>query len=263
MSIASKRMTVFLVLIVFYFIVSLLFLVTSINTWIAGSTITHSLIQSVATVLAFFCGTSALYRYYSGQSKSSMLLFAGVGFIATTLIDAYHTVVTASFFKAAYPLIPHSVAEWSWLSTRSFLALLFLMSLPGLFKQSPADGVSVKASKISPKVIYISVAILTILNFLFFVTVRSPYPIYPDHLIARPLEIVAGVIFLFALIGYLVKGDWKTERIAFWMVLFLITSVCEQFFYIGLSKHSMDAEYIGAHVMKIISYGMVYIAVSE
>jgi hypothetical protein len=233
---------------------------SSLNAWMADTIIPHSLLQRVTTIFALICGVTGLYRYYKGRSKSRMLLFLGVGFIGTTFIDAYHTVVTTAFFQTMYPDIPHSVAEWSWLSTRFYLSLLFLISLPRLFRN---QNYEVKNRKVTPRTVYITVAILTLLNFLFFILVRKPYPVYPDHLIARPWEIAVGVIFLISLIGYLIKGGWKTEHISFWIVLFLITSVATQFFFIGLSKHGMDALYLGAHLMKIISYIMVYIAVSR
>ncbi len=48
--------------------------------WDGHSSNAHSLLQSIATVIAVFCGSAALYQYYSNNVKSSMFLFIGVGF---------------------------------------------------------------------------------------------------------------------------------------------------------------------------------------
>jgi len=250
-----KRLTIFSILLVAYFLSALFIQISPLSGWSAHTTITHSLVQSIATVIALFCGIAALYRFNVGGKTSSMLLFIGVGFLGTAFIDTYHTIVTASWVKVAFPKIPPSVAEWSWLSTRIFLSMLLLMSLPSLFRE--------KTATINPKLIYISVSILTFLNLIVFLFIRTEYPIYPDDFFCRPLELIPGVFFLIALIGYLIQGMWKTSKLEYWIVMFLITSIASQFFFIDFSKHPHDTMYISAHILKIISYAMIYIAVSD
>lgn len=238
------------------FLLSGLYFASGAMTWVAHSSLPHSFLQSVATVLAFFVGSAALYRFYSEQSTNYMLLFVGVGFIGTTVIDAFHTIVTASWFLKTFPNTHHTVVEWSWLSTRIFLAALMILSLFGLYKEK-ADG------PVNTRPIYILVSILTFFILVVFILVNVPLPVYPEKFITHPLELVPGVLFLVALIGYLAKGNWRTDKFEYWIVLFLITSVACQFVYIDLSKKSHDMLYIGAHVLKIISYGMVYLGVTS
>jgi hypothetical protein len=216
----------------------------------------HSLLQSVATVISMFVGAAALYRFYTESTGNYMLLFIGVGFIGTTVIDAYHTMVTASWFIKTFPTIPDTVIEWSWLSTRLFLSLLLLFSLFGLHREKSSGAVPVKA-------IYYGLTILTLFVLAIFIFVPVHMPLHPEKLIARPFELIPGFIFLITLIGYLWAGKWKTDELQFWIVLFLIASMCTQFFYIDLSKKAHDLLYIGAHAMKIISYGFVYLGVTS
>ncbi|MBX7066598.1 MAG: hypothetical protein K1X28_05155 [Parachlamydiales bacterium] len=229
---------------------------SNISGWIAHSSLLHTLLQSIATVVALFTGSIALYRYYTGQSQIPMLLFIGIGFMGTTIIDAYHAFLTASWFKHAFPNIPPTVAEWSWLSTRMFLSILFILSLPAIFQKK-------EGAQASSKMIYATIGILTGVILIVFMQLPIAYPVYPDQLIARPLELIPGCLFVITLIGYLAKSPWKSEGLYYWVVLFLLTSACTQLFYIDLSKHSHDTLYLAAHFLKILSYGMAYNAVSS
>ena len=244
-----SRVTAFCVV----FIVFLLSgIVTDNIVWAAHSTLSHSLIQSVATVIALFCGIAAIYRFYTGQPGNNMLLFIGVGFMGTFLIDIYHTVVTASWFQHAFPLIPPTVAEWSWFATRAFLSVLLILSLP-----------SISGGAVNPRTTYTMVVLLTIMIFVVFMLLRTPYPVYPENFIARPLEFIPGGLFILAFIGYVMKGGWKTDKFEFWMVLFLISSIACDLFFMDLSKHAHDLEYLVAHVMKIVGYAMVYFGITS
>ncbi len=82
-----------------------------------------------------------------------------------------------------FPQVPIHLTRWSWLSTRMMLSCMFLMSLVDVFKNKDKRA-------INEKLIYSSIAILTILILIVFATVPVPFPRHPDHLIARPLEIV-------------------------------------------------------------------------
>jgi len=253
-----KRLSIFAIVFGLLFLLSVLIMNTGLYHWNAGTSLAHSFLQSVATLIALFAGTAALYRYYSGQRGIEMVLFIGIGFMGTTVIDAYHAIVTAGWFAKAFPNVPHTVAEWSWLSTRMLLSILVVLSLPGLFRKESAPGTGGSA-----KFAYTIVAVVTVLILVVFMQLPIPYPVYSDAFFDRPLELIPGVLFLIALVGYLIKGDWRTESLGFWMVLFLIVSVCVQFFYIDLSPHSHDSLYLGAHVLKMVSYAMVYIGVTS
>ncbi len=228
---------------------------SGIITW-THSSLTHSMLQSVATVIAFFCGTAALYRYYNNEFKSNMLLFIGAGFLGTAVIDAYHTIVTTVWFANTFPNVPSTVARWSWLATRLVLSILLFLSLLGILWEK-------KGKIVNSTLIYVSVAIVTLAVLIFFILVPIPFPVYPQHFISRPLELIPGVIFLITLIGYLINGGWKTDNFEYWMVLCLIASVLCQFAYMGLSKQLFDNMYHSAHIVKIISYAMVYLGITS
>lgn len=255
MDYAKVRIATFFIVLAVWLGCSVFIHFSIISGWIAHSSLLHTLLQSIATVVALFTGSIALYRYYTGQANP-MLLFIGIGFMGTTIIDAYHAFLTASWFKHAFPNIHPSVAEWSWLSTRMFLSILFLLGLFGVSRSQEGQTPSAKT-------IYVVIGILTGLVLIVFMQLPIEYPVYPERFLARPLELIPGVLFLIALIGFLYKCPWTQEPLFYWIVLFLLTSACVQLIYIDLSKHSHDTLYLAAHFLKILSYGMVYNAVSS
>lgn len=251
-----KAWASFIGLFFFLLIVSIVIQISPAAGWHSQTTTTHTLMQFIATILALFCGIAALYQYYKNEATAnSMLIFIGVGFLGTAIIDAYHAIVTASWFIKAFPQLPSSIAEWSWLATRVFLSFLFILSL--LF---PTLG---KERKINPSSVYASVSCLVVLTFALFLFIRTPYPVYPEQFIARPFELIPGLLFFIVLIGYLIEGSWKTNRLFFWLMMFLLISVATQFFYIDLCKKAHDTLYLTSHLLKLSSYAMVYIAISE
>jgi hypothetical protein len=254
----TKRLSIIIGLFILYFVIAMGIRFTPLFGLNAHTSLTHTLIQSIATILALFSGSAALYRYYSSENKPTMFLFLGVGFIGTAVIEAYHALVTMAWFQAAFPNIPSSVVEWSWFAARGYLSLFVLLSLWALHRSSAHSEIQIK-----PRTIYLSIGGLTLLSLIGFSLIRTPYPVYPNQFFCRPTEFAAGFLFLIALIGYLKEGSWKTDKLSFWMVLFLLSNVCAQFFYIGLSPYGFDTLYLTAHVVKIISYLMIYFAVSE
>ena len=70
-------------------------------TWKSNSEL-HTLLESIATVLALISGAMSLVRYYT--KKTSAFLLLGTGFLGTALLNAYHAAVTSSFLVVMYPL---------------------------------------------------------------------------------------------------------------------------------------------------------------
>lgn len=254
MSIASRKIIIYILTFIVLAVVGILIQAAFITAPVHSS-LTHSLVQSIATVIAIFVGGAALYRYYVSENKSSALLFIGVAFLATALIDAYHTIVTSMWFIQSFPQVPSAVSRWSWVATRISLSTLLLLSLFNIFEKS-------KNRHTNEIIIYSVISTLTFVTLFYFMFFSPPFPTYPKAYIARPEELIPGVIFLIVLIGYLKKGKWKTDKLDHWIVLCLITSVVCQFFYMGESKELFDLTYMSSHYLKILSYLMVYMGIT-
>lgn len=169
------------------------------STW-RGSTELHTDIEIIASILALIVGLVAIVRFYA--KKNNTYLFVGTGFIGTALLNCYHAVVTSSFFDQLLPSAPPSMIPWSWNASRTFLALLMLLSYWAWKRERRLQA----AGGIGEGTVYISVSVLTFISFCFFAFVPLPRAYYPELFFGRPEEFISAALFLMALIGYRKKG---------------------------------------------------------
>ena len=187
-----------------------------------GTAQLHTLMELAATLLATTIGVVAMIRYYS--KKENAYLFIGIGFFGTALLDGYHAVVTSSFFSEYLPSGLDTLIPWSWNASRTFLALLMVLSVWAWRREQRLGA----AGQIPERLVYAMVGALTLASFLFFTVVPLPRAYYPEFFFGRPEEFVAGALFLVALFGYLQKAAWRQEAFENWLVISLIFGfVCQ------------------------------------
>lgn len=215
-------------------------------TW-EGNKQLHTLMEAIATLLAFMVGAMALVRFYS--KKNNTFLFIGAGFLGTGLLDGYHAIVTSTFFDQLFPSPPPSLIPWSWVASRLFLSILLWLSWLAWRKEEKLG----KAYQVREYTVYLSVALLTLISFLFFAFVPLPKAYYYGFF-HRPEELVPAFFFLLALIGYLKKGHWKISHFEHWLVLSLIVSFMGQAMFMSFSGHLFDTMFDAAHLLKKVSY---------
>ena len=218
-----------------------------------GNTQLHTIIEVVATLLALVAGVIALVRFYS--KKSNTYLFIGAGFLGTALLDGYHAVVTSSFFASSFPSLPASLIPWSWIASRMFLSILLFLS----WWASRREERKGEAGTIGGRMVYGVVGVLTAASFLFFVLVPLPRAYYPEFVLGRPEDLVPGLFFLLALVGYLRVGTWKTSAFTFFLVLSILANLAAQLVFMTFSYQLFDAMFDGAHLIKLTSYILVLI----
>ena len=220
--------------------------------WV-GSTQLHTVMESVASLLALLVGILALVRFYA--KKNNTFLFIGTGFVGTAFLDGYHAVVTSSFFADQFPSAPSSLIPWSWIASRLFLALLIWFSWVAWRRESKLGD----KGKIGEREVYLIAAGLTILSFLFFAIYPLPRAYYPEIIFHRPEEFIPALFFLAALVGYLRKGLWKIDAFEHWLVLSLIVGFVGQAMFMSFSGQLFDMEFDSAHLLKKVSYIAVLI----
>jgi PAS domain S-box-containing protein len=211
----------------------------------------HTLMETVATLLAISVGGMALVRYYS--KKNSMYLFIGAGFLGTAFLDGFHAIVTSAYFKPFMPSDLPSLIPWSWVASRQFLSILMVVSLLAWMREQRFG----EAGRIKEKTVYISIAFFTIVSFLFFAFVPLPRAYYPEIPFHRPEEFGPALFFLIALVGYLRKGEWRHDPFEHWLVLSLIVGFIGQAAYMSFSGRIFDFEFDVAHLLKKVSYVFV------
>ena len=213
-----------------------------------GSTQLHTVMETVAFMLALLVGALSMVRFYT--KKNNTFLFIGTGFVGTGLLDGYHAIVTSTFFASNFPSAPSSLIPWSWIASRLFLSILLWLSWLAWRREDRLG----EAGKIGEKDVYLITGLLTVGSFLFFAFVPLPRAYYPEIVFHRPEEFVPALFFLVALVGYLRKAQWQSDDFEHWLVLSLIVGFLGQVMFMSFSGKLFDMEFDAAHTLKKVSY---------
>ena len=215
--------------------------------WI-GNKDFHTLMEFAATLLATMVGVVALIHYYT--KKESHILFIGVGFLGTAFLDLYHGVVISHWFDQLIPFPPASLLPWSWVSSRFFLSVFMFVSWWVWKRQELWKD----KANFNERYVYIGTGVFTLLSFTFFVFYPLPRAYFPEIMFGRPEEFIPALFFLLALIGYLKKGNWKTNNFEHWFIISLIVGFMSQVMFMSFSFRLFDVMFDTAHMLKKASY---------
>ena len=222
-------------------------------TWSHGGTQLHTIMEIVAMLLATIVGVLALVRYYA--RPHNMILFLGMAFVGTALLDGFHAVVTSTFFQENFPSPPESLIPWSWNASRTYLALLMFLSWLAWRREQHLG----ERGRISDVAIYVGTGLLTLISFVFFAFVPLGAAYFPDLIFGRPEEFVAGALFAIALYGYLSKQEWRQDPLESWIITSLIVGLLCQTLFMSRSYGLFDGMFDMAHLLKIFSYALVLV----
>lgn len=212
-----------------------------------GST-AHTVMEAVATILAFIVGALSLVRYYSRKQVTFLLI--GCGFLGAAILDLNHVIGTDPGILDARALqdsrvVPAALYMWTWTAGRVFLSLFLVLSL--LWGREGNDEI--------PEVsVYVTAILLTFINLLLFdyIPVESIRPLFGK--LERPAEILPAIFFLLAFVGYYRKGHWKRDQFEHWMMISLLISFLTHAAFMAFSVQRWDAMFDAAHLLKIASY---------
>ncbi len=215
----------------------------------ASNATAHTIMESVATVLAFMVAGLALVRFYS--RKQATFLLIGTGFLGAALLDLNHALLTSDWLAGLRSDVnPEDLFAWSWTSERVFLSLFLFVSLLA-WRQEMREG---PGESVHEGSVFATAIVLTLLNLFFFewVPLRSAH--FEELAVSRPAEFVPGLFFLMAFFGYLAKGGWRRDAFEHWLLVFLLISFMAHSGYMGFSRSRFDAVFDAAHLLKIASY---------
>src|SRR5580704_2539963 len=135
--------------------------------WI-GNAEMHTILETIATVLAFVAGTMALVRYYSQKTSSYLIL--GSGFLGAGFLDGFHAVVTTEFCAACSASSLTALILLTGALSRLFLSVLMCASLfitrSGIHNQ--------REERKRERTAYLLVGGWTLASFAFFVWAPLP-----------------------------------------------------------------------------------------
>jgi len=217
--------------------------------WIGNAEI-HTVLETIATLLAFVIGAMALVRYYS--QKTGFYLILGSGFLGAGLLDGIHAVLTSSFCAGCSASSLADLTLWTGAVSRLFLSVLMCAGLFDWQRDTP--------DRSRERWIYLLVGGWTLASFAFCLWAPLPQAYTLQWPLHRPAELIAGVFFIIAAVGYWRKGGWKTDGFAHSLMLFLIIEALNQAVYTPFSARPFDALHTAAHVLKILAYSLVLTA---
>jgi len=208
----------------------------------------HTVLETIATVLAFIVGAMALVRYYTRKSVAYLLL--GTAFLGAGLLDGFHALVTSPICARCTPSSLQDLIPWSGVIARIFLSLVMC----GRLFAANAERLASDHRRIRERTVYVGMGASILVTFAFFLWVPLP----PAYLSASPIhraaELVAGCLFAIAALGYLKNGAWKTSAFENYLIFFLITAAMEHLAYMPFSGQLFDAASWMAHCLKIAAY---------
>jgi PAS domain S-box-containing protein len=205
----------------------------------------HVIWEFISTTLALVVGSLALVRFYS--KKQETFLFIGTGFLGTGLLNGYHAVMTSALITGGMTgLEAADRAAWTWTASRLFLSM-FLFGSVFLW----SDDSESQRSHVNELAVYVMAAVLTTAFFLVFTFFPLPPAYYPEYLVWRPAEFLPATFFFAAWVGYLRRGEWRTEPFQYWLLISLMVSVFLHGMYMAYATSEFDGIADAAHLLKI------------
>lgn len=213
-----------------------------------GSRELHTLLETIATVLALMAGVIAIMCHYARKRPDYLLL--GCGFLGTALFDGWHAVITSSWCEVCTASSLRTITSWSGITSRVYLSSL-MCSICLISIKKRQDRTS---WQINENMVYLLVGFWTLCSFLFFFLFPLPFVYFPHGIVHRPDAIVSGLLFGMAALGFWQKCARMDEDLRHWLQLFLIVSASSDLQYMSFSADLYDLRNCAAHGLKILSY---------
>ena len=208
----------------------------------------HVLLETATTLIGVFVGLLALVRYYS--KRESKILLIGTALLGAGFLDSIHGFTSsAAMTLHSHPDAPADV-QWSFEISRVYLSVLFLMTWLDWRLKLSVHGLS----KTGEFRVYLFVILLAVGCVVLFWQAHLAAVAGEDSIFNTLIVAVPGLLFSVTLIGYLIKGHWRTVDLEHWIVLFLITNVAAQAIFASASMQSSNNQVQLAHGLKVLSY---------
>ena len=215
--------------------------------WQAGREL-HTVLETIATVLALMAGVIAIMRYYARKTPEYLLL--GCAFLGTALFDGFHAVITSSWCKGGTLSPLGAITSWSGLVSRFYLSSVMCSSyLISIRKRSHRAR-----WQINENAVYLLVGCWTFCSFLFLSLFPLPYAYSTHAIVFRPGVMVSGLLFGVAALGFGQKRARVDQDLRYWLLQFLVLSASSDLLYMSFSANLYDLRNCAAHGLKILSY---------
>jgi PAS domain S-box-containing protein len=213
----------------------------------------HDILESLATLLAFVVGSLALVRFYS--KKTGTFLFLGTGFLGSAVLDVFHVLESMGAAGDRSPVAARDLSAWSFTASGTYLAIFLLVSWLAWRRETRGE-IREQAKEVPVYLTAVFLALVVLASLLFLPTTVA---FYPEATLRQPAELFPALILLLALAGYLEKGQWRYDAFEHWLTLALVIGFMAHGAFMPFAAHFYDADFLIAHVLKVLSYVCVLV----
>jgi len=231
----------------------LIFQGSRLVSWV-GDTTLHSMIESMALVLAVIVGVLALVRNFTARDVN--LLFVGLGFLGAAGLGGHHLFVTSQYSALQFAETPGS-GNWPWVDSRLFLPLMLCSgALASLYQRYSRKRARIKL----PMVLTITFALMALTTIIGLPFSGHRALLGLDWHTVETFGAIA--IFGTALVLFIHKGAWRDNVFEFWLVMSIIVGFVAQTRIPSADGPIFSTAYFAAHGLKLVSYAFVLVGLT-
>jgi PAS domain S-box-containing protein len=237
-----------------HFFVVLLLLVLAFglsrSPWTSGP-VFYGTLEALSSLLAFVVGALALVRFYSKKQRN--FLFIGTGFLGTGFLDLFPAVLATAWLGNRTSEELEGLATWSYTASGTFLSLFLLASWISWRRSRSKQN----RNQVREATVFLTATLFAVAVFAVFDLFPLSGALRPDRMIRQPAEVVPGLVFLVAAVGYLFKGHWRVDAFEHWLIVGILMGVMAHGAYMPFSSEYHDALFVAGHALKVLSYASV------
>jgi diguanylate cyclase (GGDEF)-like protein len=204
-------------------------------------------VQMAGGLIAFTFAANALVRFRGTRDRTSLIL--AFGFVLAGLIEAASSVTFNRGILLSFADTGH--ISFGWLAGRTILGVLLIAAL-AVERRIPVSrdpGVEMAGATL---IVGAGAYLTSIFYFMLPIAPR----IHPEAVVPRPWDLLPAAIYIVATVGYgrrLRRASAALDRALF--VAAGLNAVCHVT--IAESQRMLDAPYMLAHVLMVLSYVVV------
>lgn len=212
----------------------------------------HVLFESIMVLmLVFVVGTSfASLR----REQGNYMLGVSLAFLGTLVLESLHALFSAATYLPTFGITLDTTFYGYdfWLAPRMYLAVALLLTLGNSHIERLLNRLHISVAGVY------SCAAIALLVICTGVASWASHAWNgtSEYGIAQPAELLAGVIYLLALLGYILARRWQHSSFEVYLICGLLTCAILHLFVMPFSVQEYDGSYATAHFLKFASYGI-------
>ncbi|MFA6133483.1 MAG: PAS domain S-box protein [Phycisphaerae bacterium] len=213
---------------------------------ITGTSYSHGTIEWVGAMFAVVAGLAAISRFYVLGNR--LYLFIGLAFLVNGAEDFAHGILSLAGSKwLSADALSHSIPG-TYVTGRLLCGALLVLApfARRLFGPSSSPG---RETAWASGIVLLATLAATTAAFLL----PLPRFIHPEWFISRPVDLLAGILFMAAFV--VIMREYRRNGYAFywWLLLAIGADVYGQLA-MSVSKSLYDSPFETAHIYKLIGY---------